>query len=529
MATRLSPSQRLKIIVTGYVVRRPVGGLAWHYLHYVMGLMRLGHDVYYLEDGEESPSCFDLSKTNNGRPPFKDSTYGLKFAKDIFQRVGVGDRWGYFDGHVKGWRGPLGSTACDVIRDADILFNVSNAVSLRDRMLEIPRRALVDTDPVFEQVRQLTMPGWRARSRRHNVFFTFGENYGHTNCSIPMSGQTWQPTRQPIVVEAWPQVPAPKQGTLTTVMSWKSYDPSRLNGVTYGLKSDSFDPYFELPDRVATSCELAIDDAPQKVCEKLRFHHWGIKDAFEVSKDPWTYQQYIQQSKGEFGVAKHAYVVTHSGWFSERSACYLAAGRPVVTQESGFSEWIDTGDGLLSFRTAEEAIDAIEDLNKRYRQHCEAARSLAMEYFDYRKVLPRLVEYTSNSDLDTSESHFNTGSASEEFEKHLREVTRLVPESETIILVDDNQWGIYGSLGGRRCLPFLERHGVYWGIPETDDKAIHELERMKREGAGFLLFAPPASWWLNNFKKFREHLTNSYESILEDPPLQMFDLRGQPN
>jgi hypothetical protein len=383
----ISSNSQLRIIVLGYIIRGPLGGLAWHHLQYVLGLAALGHDVYFVEESDDYPSCYDPEKDVLGTDP----TYGLRFAADTFGRTGLGERWAYYDSHTDRWLGPAAGRIREQCATAELLLNLSGVNQLRPWLREIPRRALVDTDPVFTQIQHLTDASRRELAERHTGFFSFGENIAHQRSTVPDDGFCWQDTRQPIVLSAWPVLTGPAAGKFTTIMQWDSYRPREYGGVRYGMKSDSFLSFLDLPAHAGPIFELAVGSksAPRPV---LRSKGWELLDPREPTRDPWIYQRYIQQSRAEFTVAKHGYVVSHSGWFSERSAAYLASGRPVVTQETGFSEWLPGGKGVLAFRTPDEAVGAIEEVNRRYRLHCRAARSLAEEYFDARKVLPRLIE-----------------------------------------------------------------------------------------------------------------------------------------
>jgi hypothetical protein len=384
---RVPPSGRLTVLVLGYIVRGPVGGLAWHHLQYVMGLASLGHDVHFVEDSDDYPSCCDPSRDVMGVDP----SYGLQFAGRCFDRVGLGDHWAYHDAHAGHWHGPGAARVLEVCRRADLVLNLSGVNPLRPWCLDVPARALVDTDPVFTQVRHLQDPVARRRALQHTAFFSFGENFGLPGCGTPDDGLPWRPTRQPVVLDAWPVTPGPARGKFTTVLNWDSYGARVHEGRRYGMKSDSFDPYWDLPRRAGPHFELAIGSEAEPR-EKLRDKGWALRNPLEVTRDPWTYQDYLQQSRAEFGVAKHGYVATWSGWFSERSAAYLASGRPAVIQDTGFSAWLPAGRGVLAFRTPEEALAAIDSVNGDYEAHCRDARGLAEEYFDARKVLPRLLE-----------------------------------------------------------------------------------------------------------------------------------------
>ena len=224
------------------------------------------------------------------------------------------------------------------------------------------------------------------------MFFSFGENVARQCCAIPNDGLPWQPTRHPIFMDYWPVSPGQPKGQLTTVMLWDSYGSVEYQGVRYGMKSDLFKPLLELPGLAGPIFELAVG-GPAAPRDLLASKGWKVRDPLEVASDPWTYRRYIQQSKAEFTAAKHGYVISRSGWFSERSAAYLASGRPVVTQETGFSEWLEAGFWRsFPFTTSDEAIAAIEDLDRRYEHHCRRAREIAVDYFDARKVLQHLVD-----------------------------------------------------------------------------------------------------------------------------------------
>jgi hypothetical protein len=231
-----------------------------------------------------------------------------------------------------------------------------------------------------------------ALSQRHNVFFTFGENFGSVGCSIPADGFLWEPTRQPVVMNAWPVLPGPPDAKFTTVMQWKSYDSREYKGQFFGQKSESFLKFMTLPKLTNAKLEIAIgsESAPRTT---LKENGWSICNPNEIAADPWKYQEYLQRSKGEFSVSKHGYVVSNSGWFSERSAAFLASGRPVIVQDTGFSNWIHTGKGIISFQTPEEALVGIEVVTKDYKENCRMARVLAEEYFNAPQILSQLIEH----------------------------------------------------------------------------------------------------------------------------------------
>lgn len=378
-------------------MRGPLGGLAWHHLQYVLGLVRLGHDVLYVEDSHDYPSCYDPQRNVTDADP----SYGLRFTASAFERLGLADRWAYHDAHSSRWLGPAGGGALEACRGADLLLNLSGVNPLRPWLAGIERRALVDTDPAFTQVRHLTDPGDRAHAAGHTAFFTFGEGVGTPGCSIPDDGFPWVPTRQPIVLDAWPVTDPPADGLFTTVMQWESYPAVEHGGVRYGMKSESFRRVLDLPRAAGPVFELALGSAsaPRPLLEE---HGWRVRDSRPPTADPWTYQRYVQGSRAEFSVAKHGYVASRSGWFSERSAAYLASGRPVLVEETGFSDRLPTGTGIVAFESAEEAAAGVADIDARYADHCRRARELAAEHFDARMVLTELVERAMGEPLSAA-------------------------------------------------------------------------------------------------------------------------------
>jgi hypothetical protein len=377
---------RTRIIVLGYIIRGPYGGLAWHHLQYTMGFASLGHDVYFFEDSDDYPACCDPITGSIGTDPF----YGLQFATDVFKSVGLGDKWAYYDAHSSNWYGPLRADALQIAATADLLLNVSGSNPIRSWVENVPIRVFVDTDPAFTQIRHLTDPSAKDLALKHTAFFTFGENMFEQDCSIPNDGFQWQATRQPICLNAWTVTPGASTGRFTTVMQWDSYASRQYAGKRYGMKSASFSPFLELPKQTSATLELALgsETAPR---DDLRRMGWYIVDPTVVVRDIWAYQQYISSSSAEFAVAKHGYVSSRSGWFSERSAAYLASGRPVVTQETGFSRWLKAGAGVLAFSTPEEALNGIEEVCSHYELQSHVAREIAEEYFDARKVLRKLL------------------------------------------------------------------------------------------------------------------------------------------
>jgi hypothetical protein len=394
------PRDRLRIVVGGYLVRAPLGGQAWHYLQYVSGLAALGHEVLYIEDScffddDEHEWYYDPDAGKSGTDP----AYGLEFATNALSAVGHGERWAFYEAHAGRWHGPAADTAVGFCRDADLFVNVSAVNPIRPWLAGIPRRIFVDTDPGFTQIRLLTNPINRRHALQHNVFATFGENIPAGYSSLPSDAFTWFPTRQPMVLEAWHVTPGRPDAPLTAVLAWQTYPPIEHDGLRYGVKADSFRPLLDLPARSRESFELAVsgDQAPRDL---LRKNGWRLLD--RGPRTPSDYQHYLQSSKAELGIAKHGYVASRSGWFSERSAAYLASGRPIVMQNTGFTRWLNADKGVLPFDTPAMALSALDDLQSRYEAHCRGAREVAAEYFESSAVLSRLIDNASRL-----ESHSN--------------------------------------------------------------------------------------------------------------------------
>ena len=377
----------MKIAVLGYIVRGPLGGLAWHHFQYVYGLLKMGHQVLFLEDSEDYPACYNPEIFQMTTDP----TYGLNFISELFSRFNISENWTYFDFHTNQWFGRKKPEIFAFLNESELLINLSGVNPLREWFLNIPRKILIDTDPVFTQVKHLTRPEAMETAKLHDVFFTFGENFGKSGCFIPDDTLFWLPTRQPIVGEIWGNIKNGHNNTWTTIMQWDSYKTVEWNGKTFGMKSGSFQPYINLPSLLPENFELAIGSvsAPKRELEEKG---WKIVDPLVITKTPATYQEYIGNSKGEWGIAKHGYVVTNSGWFSERSAAYLAAGKPVVVQDTGFSDFIHIGQGLFSFNNVSELKEIFLEIEKNYEFHNKKAREICWEYFDHEKVLNRLLE-----------------------------------------------------------------------------------------------------------------------------------------
>jgi hypothetical protein len=375
----------LRIIVTGLIAQYPLGGVTWDYFQYVLGLARLGHDVYYLEDTGQWP----YNPREGGVS--KGCDFNVEYLAAVMDRFGLSNKWAYRFPWQSQWFGLADKKRNDVVRSADLLINVSGSLEHPDEYRNAGRLAYIDSDPVFTQIKLARgQADFRQLLDMHNVHFSFGE---HLSAAVPKDGLHWRPTRQPVVLSEW-EHSLPYREVFTTVMNWTSYKPVVYNGQTYAQKDIEFLRFVELPGRVAPAVlEIAVNEGKTRHPPRTLLAHkgWRVVDPEVVCPDLESYRRYIQSSKAEWSVAKNGYVVGQPGWFSCRSACYLASGRPVVVQDTGFGVVLPVGEGLLTFTSLEQAVAAIRDVEANYASHAKAARAIAEAYFDSDKILARLI------------------------------------------------------------------------------------------------------------------------------------------
>lgn len=404
----------LRIIVTGLIAQYPLlGGITWHYLQYVVGLVRLGHEVYYLEDSGEWPYNLDGGPSGNDWVA-KDCVSNVDYLAEVMSRFGLDDRWAYRFPLKSQWFGLSDQRRMAVVESADLLINVSGTLEHPERYRHVPRLGYIDTDPVFTQINLAQgQTDRRERVDAHDVHFSFGESFSE---SVPATGHQWHPTRQPIVLSEWHPA-SPRRQVFTTVMNWISYKSPTYGGQTFGQKDVELKRFLELPRKVRPNVlEVALfktrhddwqtndpdvsspqgQDSPDvslpSPYELLVSNGWRVVDAGEVCGDFDSYRGFIESSMAEWSVAKNGYVVGQPGWFSERSACYLAAGRPVVVQDTGLAAVLPVGEGILPFRTMDEAVVAIYKIETDYKRQAAAARAIAEQFFDSDTVLGQLLE-----------------------------------------------------------------------------------------------------------------------------------------
>jgi hypothetical protein len=368
----------MRILFAGIIARYPFGGVTWCSLMYLLGLRALGHDVFYIEDTGEC--VYDYARNVRSTDP----AYGTTYIQNALEPFGLGSRWAFvnYDGSYHG-------ASVDAVRrfaaDADLYINLSGGSWFwRDEYAHIPHKVFIDSDPAFTQLAIAKGVEWYVEFfRRFDRLFTFGANIGTPASDVPTGSFTWHKTWQPITMDDWR--PRPNGGDrFTTVMTWQIESFTDVGG----NKDIEFVKFIDMPSRTRQPFQLAIN-GPQQL---LREYGWDTVDAMAMSRTPDGYRDFIRQSRAEFGVAKHTYVAHRTGWFSDRTECYLASGRPALVQDTGWTAHLPSGEGLLAFSNVDEALAGIDAINADYDRHASGALDIAHEHFDANRVLPRLLE-----------------------------------------------------------------------------------------------------------------------------------------
>ncbi len=387
----MADSQRTKgkVIVFGILFWYPLAGVTYQFLHYLMGLRRLGWDVYYVEDSGRwiyDPEKFEFSP---------DASGNVAMVAPVLEKYGFAGRW-CFRGSYEGGKcyGMTEEQLLQLYRDADAFLNVTASQELREEHMRIPRRIYVESDPFRVQVKVVEgdIPTLNALSA-HDIHFSFGENLGQPDCQLPVDFVCWLPTRQPVLMDLWENpFPPAKDSRFSTITTWrnKGKDLTFRGETYYWTKDREFAKFIQLPQLRQVGFELALE-IDEETHRYLTTNGWKPVRSLPISRDVDKYREYIQSSHGEFTVTKEQVVRPKTGWFSDRSACYLAAGRPVITQETGFSKFLPTGKGLFGFLTMEDILAAVDVIESDYEGSCRAAAEIAREYFAAEKVLGSLM------------------------------------------------------------------------------------------------------------------------------------------
>ncbi|MEI6715130.1 MAG: hypothetical protein WCO60_15325 [Verrucomicrobiota bacterium] len=385
--------QKKKIIVMGFMAGCPIAGVVWQHIHYIVGLQRLGHEVYYIEDSARlpyDPVAYEVNESYK---------YAAKILKKLSAEFGFEERWAFCARYLKTPEcvGMPLSRVQELYKEADAILNVCGAQEMNEDLLKSDRIIYVESDPGVEQMKIDNNHGKVPEYlRQHHSLFTFGELVGTPQFSVPTHGVRWIPTRQPVVTDFWKTNEAPRpDARFTSVANWNTSGRKDViwRGSTYlWSKSLEFLKFVEAPTRSGEDFELATEIKDPHALAKFESNRWKFTDPNPISIDLHQYRQYLQGSKGEFTVAKDQYVRLNTGWFSDRTACYLACGRPAITQETLFTQLYGGNKGLLAFKTLDDIAAAVESINADYAGHCKAAYEVAAEYFEATKVLADLLD-----------------------------------------------------------------------------------------------------------------------------------------
>jgi hypothetical protein len=376
-----------RLVLLGTIGQAPFAGVAWQALHYLEGFRRLGCEVWYVED----TGTWAYDPEQNAITA--DTRHATRYIDAAMSRVGLSQRWIYVspDGQPVG---PASGHLDQLLAGADVLVNLTAGTVLQERHLQTPIRIYLETDPVLPQIEVAQGRGFTIDLLdAHTHHFSYGENLGAPDCLVPVDRFSYRPTRQPVILDWWPGVSVNGEASFTTVASWKQTDKDiEWQGETYYWSKDrEFEKLIALPRRVQPPLELALACGDAEAVRRLRSFGWRVRDALALTRNLEPYRDYIARSRAEFTVAKDQNVRLRSGWFSDRSACYLAAGKPVITQDTGFGRVLPTGEGLFAFLSEDEALAAVEAIEGDYGRHAAAAREIAREHFAAERVLGSLL------------------------------------------------------------------------------------------------------------------------------------------
>jgi hypothetical protein len=375
------------IVLAGALAQKPcLGGHAWFILQYLLGFKQLGWRVLFLDQLEHS-----ICQGANGKGCTVDESLNLRYFLKVMKEFGLDREFSLICDRGQKFMGLSRHHVTAITRNAALFINIMGYLTEPDILGSAACRVFLDIDPGFSQM-------WHALGQAdvfqgHDAFVTIGENIGRPECSIPCCGLPWVTTRQPIALDCWPAVEDGGE-RITSVATWRgAYNPVEYGGKIYGQRVHEFRKFASLPHLSDARFELALDIHPADHEDRklLEVNGWSLQNPSLVAGDPWSYQDYIQRSRAEFVVAKNMYVETRSGWFSDRSICYLASGKPVLAQDTGLRDFYLAGEGLIPFRTLEEAQAGVEKLRHDYARHARAARRLAQEHFDSDRVLGSLL------------------------------------------------------------------------------------------------------------------------------------------
>jgi hypothetical protein len=368
------------------MVRYPLGGsLSWQ-LQYLLGLKQLGHEVYFVEKYAYENSCYDPIKKVNSN----DCSYGLSVVSELFQRFGLENNWCFVEwGDI--YHGMSKARIESIFRRADLYLDTGAHGAWAEEASWTNLKVFIDVDPGYLQIKWLNNLNKGIPLPSFDRYYTIGWNIGRPENIIPTLDLGWQRVFNSVNTALFGRLPPPPAAPYSTIMNWKSYDSVEYRGSLYGQKDLEFEKFATLPAMVSPGIEMAVSGLTDEKAESISALGWYIKDAQEVTFSFDSFCNYIANCRGEFSVCKNVYVATNSGWFSDKSAAFLANGRPVVVQDTGLADCLPLGEGLFAVKNLDEARAAIDEIEGNYSFHSEKAYEIAIEYFESKKVLKKLL------------------------------------------------------------------------------------------------------------------------------------------
>jgi ATP-binding cassette subfamily B protein len=382
---------RPKIVLLGMLTKIPVGGVAWLVGQYAAGFERLGYEVYYVEAHARTPSMFMRDEHDDG------TRRAVRYLARIADRFGLGDRWAFQALHEGGHCYGMSAEQLDrLYRDASLIINMHGGTLPLPEHVANERLVFLGTDPVELEVEvHNAHRGAIEFLGQHVAWFTWGLNFGNPSCRLPWARFPFVPSPPPVVLDFWDNDVTPDGAPFTTIGNWRqAYRNVEFDGHVYRWsKHQQFMRILELPRLAQTPLELALGSYEADDRNTLVEHGWSVRPALEISRDLDRYREYIVDSAGELSAAKEQNVHFRSGWFSERSATYLASSRPAILQDTGFGAALPTGEGLFAFGDVDEANAALEAVQADPEHHRRAAREIAREYLSHDVVLGDMLEH----------------------------------------------------------------------------------------------------------------------------------------
>jgi hypothetical protein len=370
-----------RILLGSYMVRYPLGGMMSWVLQYLVGFHRLGHDIYLVEKSGYPNACYDPVRN----VMTDECTYGARIVDELLKEHGLRDRWCYVDAGGT-HHGMSEQRVGELFATADLFIDMGTHGSWLEEAQKTPCKILLDGEPAYSQMKMEQRRRSGQQLAEYDYYFSTGQNVGTAACTAPSAGVTWHHVFHPVVSSLYDSTLAATDAPFTTIMNWQSYEPVEFDGEVYGHKDVEFKKFLDLPRRTSVPLEIAVSGKAVPT-EDLQNRGWSLRDAHQTTISYRSFVDYVAASRGEFGVCKSGFVRTRTGWFSDRSAVYLACRKPVILQDTGFSKHLPCGEGLFAVNGIDEAVEAIRAIQAEYSRHACAARQVAREHLDAERVL----------------------------------------------------------------------------------------------------------------------------------------------